>query len=176
MKSIKSFLFIILFFTLCFVVFFKALRNDSTYIPEVSTNKSLVNVEFRDFNTNEITKLNKILNNEKFYLINIWSSWCIPCVEENSKLLELSKLQSLKLVGLNYKDKKKNAEYFLREFGNPYDKLYVDLDGTTSIELGAYGVPETFLVNSENFIVSKYIGPLNKKNVLEIKKKINENN
>ena len=109
MKSIKSFLFIILFFTLCFVVFFKALRNDSTYIPEVSTNKSLVNVEFRDFNTNEITKLNKILNNEKFYLINIWSSWCIPCVEENSKLLELSKLPSLKLVGLNYKDKKKEC-------------------------------------------------------------------
>ena len=49
-------------------------------------------------------------------------------------------------------------------------KNLTDPDGTISIALGAYGVPETFLVNSKSKIIRKYIGPLKTENILEITK------
>ena len=72
---------------------------------------------------------------------------------------------------MNYKDNKKNAEDFLEKLGNPYNEIFVDLDGTIAIELGAYGVPESFLIYN-NKIIKKYIGPLNKKLINEMKKTI----
>tara|TARA_B100001769_G_C22066391_1_gene573778 strand:+ start:719 stop:955 length:237 start_codon:yes stop_codon:yes gene_type:complete len=69
--------------------------------------------------------------------------------------------------------KKKNASQFLKQLRNPFDKIINDKDGTISINLGAYGVPETFLIKN-NKIVKKVIGPINEKNYVEILKEINE--
>jgi cytochrome c biogenesis protein CcmG/thiol:disulfide interchange protein DsbE len=68
---------------------------------------------------------------------------------------------------MNYKDNLKNAESFLQELGNPYKKIFTDSDGTIAIELGAYGVPESFLIYN-NEIIKKYIGPLNQQLIDEI--------
>ena len=113
-------------------------------------------------NSSEIFDLNK------YYLLNIWSSWCVPCRQEHSILIDLSNNKNLKLIGINYKDKKENAKKFLEELGNPYEKIIFDKDGTSAIEWGAYGVPETFLIY-DNKIIKKYIGPLNKNSVKEVK-------
>ena len=85
----------------------------------------------------------------------------------------LSKNSDLYILGLNYKDKKNNSIKFLEELGNPFSKILIDPDGTISISLGAYGVPETFLVNNKSEIIKKYIGPLTYENISEIKKIIN---
>ena len=106
-------------------------------------------------------------------MINIWASWCIPCRQEHKYIKNLSEIDNLKLVGLNYKDKKNNAEKFLNEFGNPYDIILKDFDGTKSIFFGAYGVPETFIIDSELNILKKYIGPINSEKVTEIKNLFN---
>ena len=53
--------------------------------------------------------------------------------------------------------------------GNPYKEIFLDTDGTIAIELGAYGVPESFLIY-KNKIIKKHIGPLNEKIIEEIKK------
>ena len=73
------------------------------------------------------------------------------------------------MIGINYKDNKKNALNFLRLYGNPFDQIFIDKQGTISINFGAYGVPETFLVNEDNKVLKKYIGPLNDEDVYEIK-------
>ena len=112
------------------------------------------------------------MDNE-FYLINIWASWCLPCKIEHKFLVKFQDESQIKLIGINYKDKKKNATKFLRELKNPFDRIIIDKDGTISINLGAYGVPETFLIKN-NKIIKKIIGPINNKNYLEILKKINE--
>ena len=106
---------------------------------------------------------------KNFYLINIWSSWCEPCKDESDKLLELKNDTSIMMIGINYKDKKKNALNFLKLYGDPFDLIFVDKQGTISINFGAYGVPETFLINEENKVLKKYIGPLNDEDVYEIK-------
>ena len=111
---------------------------------------------------------------KNFYLINIWSSWCEPCKDESDKLLELKNDTQIKMIGINYKDKKKNALNFLKLYGDPFDKILIDKQGTISINFGAYGVPETFLINDENKVLKKYLGPLNDKDVYDIKKIISD--
>ena len=74
--------------------------------------------------------------------------------------MELKKNEKLKIVGLNYKDKVKNANKFLNELSNPYTLILSDTDGTIAIEWGAYGVPETFLIYNGK-IIKKIIGPMN---------------
>ena len=58
---------------------------------------------------------------------------------------------------------------FLKDLGNPYDIIVSDKDGTASIEWGAYGVPESFLVY-QNKIIKRFIGPINNEDLLEIQK------
>ena len=81
----------------------------------------------------------------------------------------LSKNQSIKLIGLNYRDNLNNAKNFINELGNPYSQIIIDNEGTLSVEFGAYGVPETFIIDKDKKIIKKIIGPINQKIVEEIK-------
>ena len=91
----------------------------------------------------------------------------MPCRDEHPLLMSLKENNNLEIIGINYKDKNKNAQNFIESYGNPYSKILLDKDGTIAIEWGAYGVPETFLI-FENQIIKKYIGPLNSNSILEI--------
>ena len=157
-----------LVFMIIFIIFYKGLQNTNIYTPEskISYEIPLVSVEL--FNSNEIVNTKEIFNSDNYYLLNIWSSWCVPCRQEHSILMELTKNDNLNVIGINYKDAKKNAKNFLNELGNPYDEIIFDDKGTNAIEWGAYGVPETFLIN-KNKIIKKYIGPLTNKSMEEIK-------
>ena len=57
----------------------------------------------------------------------------------------------------------------LMNFGNPYSRILIDKDGTLGVEFGAYGVPETFLIDKNKDIIKKFVGPINKEIVNEIK-------
>ena len=92
----------------------------------------------------------------------------MPCREEHALLMDLTKEKNIIVFGLNYKDTKINAQEFLNELGNPYKKIMFDKDGVKSIEWGAFGVPESFLIYN-NKVVEKYIGPLNKELIKKIK-------
>ncbi len=94
------------------------------------------------------------------YLLNIWASWCVACRQEHPLLMELSRLGQVRLIGLNYKDKRTDAVKFLGTMGDPYEMSLGDLDGRIGINLGVYGVPETFLVDSKGIIKYKHIGPI----------------
>ncbi len=83
--------------------------------------------------------------------------------------MQLSKNQSIKLIGLNYRDNFNNAKKFIDDFGNPYSRILIDKDGTLGVEFGAYGVPETFLIDKNKHIIKKFVGPINQEIVNEIK-------
>ena len=93
-------------------------------------------------------------------LVNIWASWCAPCRDEHPQLMKLAEMDGIRLVGINYKDDPENARRFLGGLGLPYDAVGVDASGRTFVDWGAYGVPETFVVDGEGIIRHKYIGPI----------------
>ena len=158
------------FFFFCFIVLFEGLKNPNVYKPKLQKEKSLSQFEARDFYSNKRISSLDIFSDNNFYLINIWASWCIPCRVEHSYLVKLKKQNSIKLVGINYKDNFENEKKFLNEFENPYSEILKDKDGTLSIQLGAYGVPETFIVNKRKKIIKKIIGPIDQKTYNEVLK------
>ena len=169
MKKKFSIFAIVTFLTFCFIIFYKGLSTPTTYIPKDNKKKDIPVFKVKDFNTNDYVNSKKIFEDNIFYIVNIWASWCIPCRKEHYLLMELSENQSLKLVGLNYKDNSKNAKEFIKKFGNPYSQILIDSDGTLSVEFGAYGVPETFLIDKNKKIIDKFVGPINEEILKKIK-------
>ena len=160
--TIVSFLFI-------FFILYAGLNRSNIYTPEKVINKKIPTFKVKVFNSEkELTSI-EIFENDIYYLLNIWASWCIPCRDEHPYLMELKKNEKLKIVGLNYKDKVKNANKFLNELRNPYTLILSDTDGTIAIEWGAYGVPETFLIYNGK-IIKKIIGPMNNNLFREIER------
>ena len=145
-------------------------RQEHSILIDLANNKIPI-FSVKLFYSNDIINSSEIFNLDKFYLLNIWSSWCVPCRQEHPLLMDLAKKKNIKIFGLNYKDKRSNAENFLKELGNPYQQIIFDKEGVNAIELGAYGVPESFLI-FKNKIIKKYIGPLNHDSLKQIKKLI----
>tara|TARA_B100001559_G_scaffold293456_1_gene274495 strand:- start:113 stop:628 length:516 start_codon:yes stop_codon:yes gene_type:complete len=168
MKSKVIPLILILIFFITFVIFFKGLKNSNIYTPNTNLEKKVPSFELKSLENNNIIS-EKIFKDDKYYLMNIWASWCIPCREEHEFLMELNKDQKIELIGFNYKDNFKNASSFLKDLGNPYDIIVLDKDGTSSIDWGAYGVPESFLIYQNN-IIKTFIGPISNDDFLEIQK------
>ena len=70
--------------------------------------------------------------------------------------------KNLKILGVNFKDKKNNALKFLKDLGDPYDDIARDEFGKYSINFGIYGIPESILINKDLIIIKKFIGPISK--------------
>jgi len=168
MKNKFNLLFSFLFIGFCFTVFFKGLNNPNTYTPKFDNKKKIPIFNVKEFGSNNYINSDKVFRGSNYYILNIWASWCVPCREEHPWLMELSKNQSIKLIGLNYKDDLTNAKKFVNKFGNPYSQNLIDDDGTIAIEFGAYGVPETFVINKDKIIIKKFVGPINQKIFKEI--------
>jgi len=158
-----------IFLSFCFVILYKGLNNSNTYIPKINHEKNIPVFKAKDLNSNTYIDSEKIFEENIYYIINIWASWCIPCKKEHPLLMELSKIQSVKLIGLNYRDNLNNAKKFINELGNPYAQILIDKDGTLGVEFGAYGVPETFIIDKNKKIIKKFVGPINKETAEEIK-------
>ena len=140
---------------------------------EIYDTKNLVGTNLDNFELNSLNKNLKInqelVKNSQYTLINFWASWCAPCRAEHKYLMNLKRnAKNLKLIGINFKDEKKNANKFLSEFGDPYHYSAADSEGKVSINFGVYGIPESILVNNDLKIIKKFIGPLNQDEYISI--------
>lgn len=110
---------------------------------------------------------NKIISNPDLqgtpYLLNVWASWCAACRIEHPLLLQVAQQNAVPIHGLNYRDKREDAQVWLERLGNPYDLVAFDETGALGLDLGVYGAPETFLVDRNNVIVYKQVGPITEK-------------
>ena len=82
-------------------IFYKGLQDTNIYTPETSSNNKIPKFSVQLFYSNEIINSSEIFNLDKFYLLNIWSSWCVPCRQEHSILMELSQNENLEVIGVN---------------------------------------------------------------------------
>ena len=167
---IKISVFIIIIFIIG--VFFLGLNKDTNYNTNFLTGKKISNISLEYFDENKFYKEEDLKRNN-YTLINFWASWCSPCRQEHPLLIQLSKEKNLKLLGVNFKDKKKQAETFLNDLGNPYDFLTKDKLGKSSVKFGVYGIPESILVNKNLMILKKFVGPLSTEDYISIIEIIN---
>ncbi|SHF59764.1 cytochrome c biogenesis protein CcmG, thiol:disulfide interchange protein DsbE [Modicisalibacter ilicicola DSM 19980] len=104
-------------------------------------------------------------------LVNVWAEWCPTCKEEMPQLLTLAE-RGVRLVGINYKDTRAKGQEFLDEFGDPFEVNIFDPDGDLGFELGVYGVPETFLVDTKSIIRYKHTGYITPGDVEQVMKEV----
>mgnify|MGYP001194711779 CR=1 FL=1 len=166
-KTIKTIILIFIFFLI--TIFYLSLNKNSNYDTENLVGNKLNQIKLENFeNTGYLT--NEKLKKNNYILINFWASWCAPCRTEHPLLMQLSQLRNIKILGVNFKDKKNNALNFLNNLGNPYHYLAKDDQGKQSVNFGIYGIPESILVNKEFIVIKKFVGPLNLEDFNEIKK------
>ena len=168
MKTKINILILILLFSIFIYVFYYALSSNTKNNPQVMVNKKLPNIELTSLFDQEKKISLPAKSKDLFYIINIWASWCVPCRDEHSFLMRLKDEQKIQIYGINYKDSNSNAILFLKNLGNPFYFVGLDGDGKNSIELGAYGVPETYIVNSSGIIIFKHVGPINENIYIKI--------
>jgi cytochrome c biogenesis protein CcmG, thiol:disulfide interchange protein DsbE len=93
-------------------------------------------------------------------VLNVFASWCIPCRVEAPGLAAIKALKGVALYGMVWKDSAKNAQAYLAQYGDPYQRIDLDADGHAGIDWGIYGVPETFVIDGSGIVRLRYAGPL----------------
>lgn len=138
---------------------YDGLGRNTKKIPSPLIGKVFPDLEVEDFQTGDRFQLQSRLKN-KVSLVNVWASWCVTCRAEHKMLNDIAKSAKVQMVGINYKDSKKEGQRFLKILGNPFNFIVFDHKGKLGLELGVYATPETFLVDKNGVIQFKRIGEI----------------
>ena len=97
-------------------------------------------------------------------LLNIWASWCLPCIAE-APHLEALKEQGAEIVGVAIRDRPEDVARFLAQHGNPYVRIGRDDLSEVQLAIGSSGVPETFVIDGKGVIRYQHIGDIRESDV-----------
>lgn len=164
----KKLLFIpLVLFLLLVVVFAVQLGKNQAGDDPTKLESVLVGKTVPEFRLEDLAEPGKLYSQEVFVgqplLLNVWATWCPTCYAEHQYLNELA-AQGVKIIGLNYKDDRNKAVRWLNDLGNPYLVSLFDGDGMLGLDLGVYGAPETFLIDSQGVIRYRHVGDVNSQN------------
>jgi len=168
MKKIFLVIPITLFLILGIFFYLLTIDRNPSEIPSVLMNKNVPKFKADElFYNKKFISINEFGN--EVVLVNFFASWCKPCRDEHVFIENFSKKKGVRVIGVNYKDNSDRAITWLNKVGNPYSNVILDKKGKIAIDWGVYGIPETFIVNSNGIIKYRHVGPITKK----IYKKIN---
>lgn len=97
-------------------------------------------------------------------LLNIWASWCLPCIAEAPQL-EALKAQGAEIIGIAIRDRPEDVAAFLGRHGNPYARIGSDPISEVQLAIGSSGVPETFVIDAKGVIRYQHIGDIRESDV-----------
>ena len=100
-------------------------------------------------------------------LLNVFASWCGPCITEAPQLLELAR-QGIPIDAVAIRDRSEDVANFLNRWGDPYQRIGSDVNSRVQIALGSSGVPETFVIDGKGVVRFQHIGDIRPENVPEI--------
>jgi cytochrome c biogenesis protein CcmG/thiol:disulfide interchange protein DsbE len=102
-------------------------------------------------------------------LLNVFASWCVPCIAEAPLLDELKK-QGIPIDAVAVRDRPQDVTEFLTRHGNPYERIGSDPESRVQLALGSSGVPETFIVDGRGIIRYQHMGPIEPGDLTVIRK------
>ena len=137
----------------------RGLSLDPALVPTALIDKAVPHFDLAPLDSHSAPLASADLSGE-VTLVNVFASWCGPCRIEHPLLMEIAEMDNINLYGINYKDDPAIARDWLTELGDPFTRIGADRDGRVAIELGVYGVPETFVVDREGRIRYKHVGPI----------------
>lgn len=150
---------LVIFIGLC-VVFYWGLQQDPRALETVRQGKPVPDFSLPSLKNPEHIISTKDLPSEP-YLLNVWATWCSACYQEHPYLVKFAKQYPYKWIGVNYKDKTRDALKYLQDGGEPYVYSVADKQGILAIDLGVYGAPETFIVDGNGIIRERHVGVIN---------------
>ena len=145
---------------------FKGLSLDPKEVPSPLIGKVAPDFALPLLNNSETRFANSDMVG-KVWLLNVFASWCGPCLDEHPIIVNFARSNTVPVLGFNYKDRPQAAAQWLDRHGDPYSQVVLDIDGRIGLDYGVYGVPETFLIDREGFIRYKKIGPLTQLDISE---------
>ncbi|MEX1197433.1 MAG: DsbE family thiol:disulfide interchange protein [Pseudohongiellaceae bacterium] len=158
MGKLKLYIPVIIFVAMA-AAMWRGLSLDTRTLPSALLDQPLPQFEMRTLQEGDALVTEADLPDEPF-LLNIWGSYCIPCLQENPIFMEARANDVVPIIGVNYKDREQAALEWLDDNGNPFSMNIVDPEGRYGIDLGVYGAPETFIVDGEGVIRYKHIGTI----------------
>src|SRR6056297_760872 len=135
------------------------LTRDPSVIPTEMIDREMPVFELPELRDEDVILTQADLFGEST-LVNVFGSWCVACLQEHPTLMRLSSDQTVRIVGVNWRDDRQDALDWLVEHGDPYDKIVFDEDSDLVIEMGVTGAPETFVLDPAGRILYKQIGPI----------------
>ena len=105
------------------------------------------------------------------HLVNLFASWCVPCIAEVKVLGEL-KAKGVAIDGIAIRDRPRDLAEFLARNGDPYQRIGADPQSQVQIALGSSGVPESFIVDGKGVIRHQYIGPLEPDDIGDVMRRL----
>jgi len=157
-KVITLFVPLILFFIVC-IFLFRGLYSDPRKLDSALVGKPVPQFVLQDIYDPNKQHDASVLQGKKM-LLNVWATWCPTCYAEHTFLNQLAG-EGIYIVGLNYKDERKKAIQWLTDLKDPYKISLFDGNGMLGMDLGVYGAPETYFIDSKGIIQYRHVGDLN---------------
>lgn len=141
---------------------YKGLFLDKETLPS-----ALIDKPFPEFELPTVKDPSRIVTRNdllgQISLVNVWATWCPSCRVEHPYLVKLAKQEGVAIFGVDYKDQRDQAVRWLEQLHDPYIFSIEDVDGRLGIDLGVYGAPETYLVDSKGMIRYKHVGVIDER-------------
>lgn len=144
------------------IVLFAGIGKDPTRLESALIGKTVPTFTLDDLERPG-TKLDAGVFRGQVSLLNVWGTWCPACRDEHDDLLWLAQEQGVRIIGLNYKDNREDALVWLERLGNPYELTIYDPKGTLGFDLGVYGAPETYVIDTDGVVRYRHVGVVNEK-------------